>query len=51
MTDEAREILLERTPPGRLGTPRDTAHLVDWLCSPQGQWINGQLLMSNGGFA
>ncbi|SNY33891.1 hypothetical protein [Paractinoplanes atraurantiacus] len=36
---------------GRLGTPQDTAHLVDLLCSPQGGWINGQLLMSNGGFA
>lgn len=25
-------------------------HLVQFLCSPKGQWINGQLLMSNGGF-
>jgi len=29
----------------------DRLELVDFLCSPQGQWINGQLLMSNGGFA
>jgi 3-oxoacyl-[acyl-carrier protein] reductase len=35
----------------RLGTPQNTAHLVDFLCSPQGQWINGQLLLSNGGLA
>lgn len=35
----------------RLGTPRDTAHLVDFLCSERGQWVNGQLLLSNGGFA
>ena len=27
------------------------ADLVDFLCSPNGQWINGQLLKSNGGFA
>ncbi|WP_246148645.1 SDR family oxidoreductase [Nonomuraea turkmeniaca] len=51
MSDELREVLVERTPHGRLGTPKDTAHLVDFLCSPQGEWINGQLLMSNGGWA
>jgi 3-oxoacyl-[acyl-carrier protein] reductase len=51
MSDELREHVLRQTPLNRLGTPQDTAHLVDFLCSPQGQWINGQLLMSNGGFA
>ncbi|QKV96919.1 SDR family oxidoreductase [Streptomyces sp. NA02950] len=51
MSDEVWADCLGRTPLGRLGTPRDTAHLVDFLCSPQGQWVNGQLLMSNGGFA
>ncbi|WP_329531625.1 SDR family oxidoreductase [Streptomyces sp. NBC_01450] len=51
MTDEGRAHMLSRTPLDRLGTPQDTAHLVDFLCSPEGQWINGQLLFSNGGFA
>lgn len=51
MTEEGRAEILRRTPLDRLGTPRDTAHLVDFLCSPEGQWINGQLLLSNGGFA
>ncbi|WP_405867799.1 MULTISPECIES: SDR family oxidoreductase [unclassified Streptomyces] len=51
MNDEGRTFVLRQTPLDRLGTPQDTAHLVDFLCSPQGQWINGQLLMSNGGFA
>ncbi|WP_060881018.1 SDR family oxidoreductase [Streptomyces scabiei] len=51
MSDGIREHVLRRTPLGRLGSPRDTAHLVEFLCSPQGQWVNGQLLMSNGGFA
>ena len=46
-----RDACLRQTPLGRLGTPQDTAHLVDFLCSPQGQWINGQLLKSNGGSA
>ena len=44
-----RPAVLRQTPLGRLGSPQDTAHLVEFLCSPQGQWINGQLLMSNGG--
>jgi 3-oxoacyl-[acyl-carrier protein] reductase len=51
MTDDIRRHGIEKTPLGRLGTPRDTGHLVDFLCSPRGGWINGQLLMSNGGFA
>jgi 3-oxoacyl-[acyl-carrier protein] reductase len=51
MSEEIRADCARRTPLGRLGTPRDTAHLVDFLCSPQGQWINGQLLKSNGGLA
>ncbi|MFJ2022673.1 SDR family oxidoreductase [Streptomyces sp. NPDC087897] len=51
MTDGLRDALVRGTPLGRLGTPRDTAHLVDFLCSPEGQWINGQLLKSNGGAA
>ncbi|WP_246079750.1 SDR family oxidoreductase [Nonomuraea mesophila] len=50
MPDEVRDQCLRQTPLNRLGTPKDTAHLVDFLCSEQGQWINGQLLMSNGGF-
>ncbi|MFE7383652.1 SDR family oxidoreductase [Streptomyces zhihengii] len=51
MSGGLREELSRQTPLGRLGSPRDTAHLVDFLCSPQGQWVNGQLLMSNGGLA
>jgi 3-oxoacyl-[acyl-carrier protein] reductase len=51
MDDDLRTRIIAQTPAGRLGTPLDTAHLVDFLCSPEGQWINGQLLMSNGGFA
>jgi 3-oxoacyl-[acyl-carrier protein] reductase len=51
MSDDLKASIIEQTPAGRLGTPQDTARLVDFLCSPQGQWINGQLLLSNGGFA
>jgi 3-oxoacyl-[acyl-carrier protein] reductase len=46
MTDDVRASGIRQTPLRRLGTPQDTAHLVDFLCSPQGGWINGQILMS-----
>ncbi|WP_316525772.1 SDR family oxidoreductase [Kitasatospora brasiliensis] len=51
MDERTREELRGRTPLGRLGTPQDAAHLVDFLCSPRGRWVNGQLLTSNGGLA
>ncbi|GAA5082728.1 3-oxoacyl-[acyl-carrier protein] reductase [Thermocatellispora tengchongensis] len=49
MTPELKAQVVEATPLGRLGTPRDCANLVAFLCSPEGGWINGQLLYSNGG--
>jgi 3-oxoacyl-[acyl-carrier protein] reductase len=39
------------TPLGRVGQPEDAANLVGFLCSDEGGWINGQLLVSNGGAA
>jgi 3-oxoacyl-[acyl-carrier protein] reductase len=51
MSEEDRANAIRYTPLGRLGTPQDTAHLVDFLCSEEGQWVNGQLLKSNGGLA
>lgn len=33
----------------RIGQPSDVANLVSFLCSPKGQWINGQILHSDGG--
>ncbi|MGH3169706.1 MAG: SDR family oxidoreductase [Trebonia sp.] len=50
MTEELKREIVQQTPLSRLGTPRDTARLVNFLCSPEGGWITGQLLMSNGGF-
>ena len=50
MTDDVRDVLLARTPAGRLGTPADTAALVAFLLSADGGWITGQLLKSDGGF-
>jgi 3-oxoacyl-[acyl-carrier protein] reductase len=50
MTEEIRDLGAARTPAGRLGRPSDTADLVRFLLSPQGGWVTGQLLHSNGGF-
>lgn len=50
MTDDIRAAGMAQTPLGRLGTPRDTADLVAFLLSPEGGWITGQVLYSNGGF-
>lgn len=51
MTAEVKAAVLRSTPLGRLGRPQDCANLVAFLCSPDGGWINGQLLNSDGGFA
>jgi 3-oxoacyl-[acyl-carrier protein] reductase len=50
MDDATRASGLADQPTGRLGTPTDTANLVRFLLSERGEWINGQLLYSNGGF-
>lgn len=50
MSEELRDRLIGMQPSRRLGTPTDTANVVRFLLSEQGQWINGQLIYSNGGF-
>ena len=50
MTDEVKASAIAQQPSGRLGTPNDVANLVRFLLSESGEWINGQLLHSNGGF-
>ena len=50
MNDDIRDACVARTPAGRLGTPEDIGHLVRFLMSDAGGWINGQLLHSDGGF-
>lgn len=51
MTSAQRAATEERTPLHRLGTPEDVAALVTFLCSTRGEWINGQLLHSDGGLS
>ena len=49
MTDQQLVDVAATTFRGRVGLPTDVANLVAFLCSPDGGWINGQLLYSNGG--
>jgi 3-oxoacyl-[acyl-carrier protein] reductase len=48
-TDEQVAGFASRTPHKRIGEPEDIAGIVAFLCSPDGWWVNGQTLYSNGG--
>jgi 3-oxoacyl-[acyl-carrier protein] reductase len=48
--DELRPALLQRMPAGRLGEAADAARAIAWLCSPEAEWITGQVIHSEGGF-
>ncbi len=48
-SDDDIKPIVERTPLARLGEPEDIARAVSFLVSPDGDWINGQVLRANGG--
>lgn len=47
--EEKIQKLASQPPLERLGTPEDIAEVVAFLTSPQGHWVNGQVLRANGG--
>ncbi|MBN2281036.1 MAG: SDR family oxidoreductase [Candidatus Marinimicrobia bacterium] len=49
MTEDLKSDVNRKTLLNRVGLPQDCAHLVSFLCSKEGGWINSQLLYSNGG--
>jgi 3-oxoacyl-[acyl-carrier protein] reductase len=49
MSPDIERRVLETNLQPRLGQPDDVANLVRFLCSERGQWVNGQLLHSDGG--
>jgi NAD(P)-dependent dehydrogenase (short-subunit alcohol dehydrogenase family) len=49
--EELLETIAKLSPLNRLGTPEDIAGLVAFLASPEGEWVNGQVIRVNGGFA
>jgi 3-oxoacyl-[acyl-carrier protein] reductase len=46
---ELIDRLAKMNPLERLGTPEDIANVVAFLASPEGGWVNGQVLRANGG--
>lgn len=51
MDDATRTALTSAHPLGRLGTPTDIAAVVSFLVSPEGRWVSGQLLQTDGAFS
>ena len=47
---EPREMLVEETPLGRLGTPEDIAHAVAFFAEEGSSFLTGQVLTADGGF-
>lgn len=50
-TEEEKTDLIERTPLSRLGKPEEVAELVYFLTSEKAEFINGQAIVVDGGFA
>jgi 3-oxoacyl-[acyl-carrier protein] reductase len=50
-SEELLQTIANLSPLSRLGTPEDIAGLIAFLVSPQGEWVNGQVIRVNGGFA
>ncbi len=49
LSEEQRKKLAEMIPIGRLGTPEDVAKVVGFLCSPEANYITGQVIAVDGG--
>jgi 3-oxoacyl-[acyl-carrier protein] reductase len=43
------EAWMRATPFGRYGEPADPARLIGWLATPDGAWVVGQVLSTDGG--
>lgn len=50
-SEELINRLVDACPMGRLGEPKDVTQLVGFLATDAGEWINGQIIRINGGFA
>ena len=47
--EETYAAVLARQPRGRWGQPEDAARLIAFLCSPDADWVTGQVITSSGG--
>jgi len=51
LTEQQRKFMLDITPMGRFGTPEDMAAAINFLCSPEADYITGQILGVDGGMS
>lgn len=49
LTDATKQSMLAQIPLNRFGTPEDVAELVAFLASPKAAYINGQVVVIDGG--
>jgi 3-oxoacyl-[acyl-carrier protein] reductase len=49
LDEKQREALLRNIPLGRMGKPEDVARVVGFLCSPEADYITGQVIAVDGG--
>jgi 3-oxoacyl-[acyl-carrier protein] reductase len=49
LPEELRGFLLQNTPLGRLGEPRDVATAVRFLCSDEAGFVTGEIMLVDGG--
>ncbi|XP_043690856.1 NADPH-dependent aldehyde reductase-like protein, chloroplastic [Telopea speciosissima] len=49
-TEATIKRIVDACPLGRLGETQDITHIVGFLASDSGEWINGQVIRVNGGF-
>jgi 3-oxoacyl-[acyl-carrier protein] reductase len=49
LDEKQRDALMRNIPLGRLGKPEDIARVVGFLCSPEADYITGQVIAVDGG--
>jgi 3-oxoacyl-[acyl-carrier protein] reductase len=49
--EQFRDMMIPRTPLGRVGTPSDIANVVAFLVSDDAAWITGQMIQAAGGLS
>jgi 3-oxoacyl-[acyl-carrier protein] reductase len=49
MGSDAEKVMIERTPLGRMGQPRDLAKVAVFFASDDAAWVTGERLTASGG--
>ena len=51
LSDDLKQMILDRVPMNRLGVPEDIAGVVAFLCTDEASYITGQVIRVDGGLA